>query len=227
MRIGINGVGRIGRNFTKALLERYPEVEIAAVNDLTSAAECAHLFKYDSNYGTYAGAVTASADAIAIDGRTIKVLAERDPGKLPWRDLGVDVVVESTGIFTDAAKARAHIDGGGARKVIISAPAKGEDATFVLGVNDKDYDPAKHHVISNASCTTNCLAPVAKVLHDPFGLPRGTMTPIPSYTNDQKLLDLPHKDLRRARAAAINMIPSSTGAAKALHLVIPELKGKL
>src|SRR5450755_3292677 len=158
MRIGINGFGRIGRNFTKALLERYPAIEIAAVNDLTSAAESAHLFKYDSNYGIFDGDVSVVADGISINGKTIKVIAERDPGKLPWKDLGVDVVIESTGLFTDAAKARAHIDGGGAKKVIISAPAKGEDLTLILGVNDKDYDPAKHHVISNASCTTNCLA---------------------------------------------------------------------
>src|SRR6202790_2175532 len=225
MRIGINGVGRIGRNFTKALLERYPEVEIAAVNDLTSAAECAHLFKYDSNYGTYAGAVTASADAIAIDGRTIKVLAERDPGKLPWRDLGVDVVVESTGIFTDAAKARAHIDGGGAKKVIISAPAKDEDVTLVLGVNDAAYDPAKHHIISNASCTTNCLATAVKPIADTLGWVKGFMTTIHSYTNDQNILDAPHKDLRRARNAATNIIPTSTGAATATYLTIPEVEG--
>jgi glyceraldehyde 3-phosphate dehydrogenase len=225
MRIGINGFGRIGRNFTKALLERYPEVEIAAVNDLTSAAECAHLFKYDSNYGAYQGEVTAAADSIAIDGKTIKIFAERDPGKLPWKDLGVDVVVESTGIFTDAAKARAHIDGGGAKKVIISAPAKGEDITVVLGVNDKEYDPAKHHIISNASCTTNCLATAVKPIVDGLGWVRGFMTTIHSYTNDQNILDGPHKDLRRARNAATNIIPTSTGAAKALYLTIPEVKG--
>jgi glyceraldehyde 3-phosphate dehydrogenase len=225
MRIGINGFGRIGRNFTKALLERYPEIEIAAVNDLTSAAECAHLFKYDSNYGAYQGTVTAAADSIAIDGKTIKIFAERDPGKLPWKDLGVDVVVESTGIFTDAAKARAHIDGGGAKKVIISAPAKGEDVTLVLGVNDGDYDPAKHHIISNASCTTNCLATAVKPIVDSLGWVRGFMNTIHSYTNDQNILDGPHKDLRRARNAATNIIPTSTGAAKALYLTIPEVKG--
>jgi glyceraldehyde 3-phosphate dehydrogenase len=225
MRIGINGFGRIGRNFTKALLERYPGVEIAAVNDLTSAAECAHLFKYDSNYGTYPGDVSASADAVTVDGHTIKVLAERDPGKLPWRDLGVDVVVESTGIFTDAAKARAHIDGGGAKKVIISAPAKGEDITLVLGVNDDKYDPAAHHVISNASCTTNCLATAVKPIVDSLGWVKGFMSTIHSYTNDQNILDAPHKDLRRARNAATNIIPTSTGAAKALYLTIPEIKG--
>jgi glyceraldehyde 3-phosphate dehydrogenase len=225
MRIGINGFGRIGRNFTKALLQRYPEVEIAAVNDLTSAAECAHLFKYDSNYGTYSGEVTASGDAVTIDGKAIKVLAERDPGKLPWRDLGVDVVVESTGIFTDAAKARAHIDGGGAKKVIISAPAKGEDITLVLGVNGDRYDPAAHHIISNASCTTNCLATAVKPIVDTLGWVKGFMSTIHSYTNDQNILDAPHKDLRRARNAATNIVPTSTGAAKALYLTIPEVKG--
>jgi glyceraldehyde 3-phosphate dehydrogenase len=225
MRIGINGFGRIGRNFTKALLERYPDLEIAAVNDLTSAAECAHLFKYDSNYGTFGGEVTSSADAITIDGKTIKVLAERDPGKLPWRDLGVDVVVESTGIFTDAAKARAHVDGGGAKKVIISAPAKGEDITLVLGVNDDKYDPAAHTIISNASCTTNCLATAVKPIVDDLGWVKGFMSTIHSYTNDQNILDAPHKDLRRARNAATNIIPTSTGAAKALYLTIPEIKG--
>jgi glyceraldehyde 3-phosphate dehydrogenase len=225
MRIGINGFGRIGRNFAKALLERHPGLEIAAVNDLTSAAECAHLFKYDSNYGTYAGAVAATADGITIDGRTIRVLAERDPGKLPWKDLGVDVVIESTGLFTDAAKARAHIDGGGAKKVIISAPAKGEDITVVLGVNDAHYDPAKHHVISNASCTTNCLATAVKPIVDTLGWVKGFMCTIHSYTNDQNILDAPHKDLRRARNAATNIIPTSTGAAKALYLTIPEVQG--
>ena len=225
MRIGINGFGRIGRNFAKALLERHPEVEIAAVNDLTSAAECANLFKYDSNYGSYAGDVKATADGITIDGRTIRVLAERDSGKLPWKDLGVDVVIESTGLFTDAAKARAHIDGGGAKKVIISAPAKGEDITVVLGVNDADYDPAKHHVISNASCTTNCLATAVKPIVDTIGWVKGFMCTIHSYTNDQNILDAPHKDLRRARNAATNIIPTSTGAAKALYLTIPEVQG--
>ena len=225
MRIGINGFGRIGRNFTKALLERHPNVEIAAVNDLTSAAECAHLFKYDSNYGTYEGEVRAAGDGITIDGNAIKVLAERDPGKLPWRDLGVEVVIESTGIFTDASRARAHIDGGGAKKVIISAPAKGEDITLVLGVNDDDYDAAKHHVISNASCTTNCLATAVKPLVDDLGWVKGFMSTIHSYTNDQNILDAPHKDLRRARNAATNIIPTSTGAAKALYLTIPEIKG--
>jgi glyceraldehyde 3-phosphate dehydrogenase len=225
MRIGINGFGRIGRNFTKALLERHPGVEIVAVNDLTSAAECAHLFKYDSNYGTYGGNVSVKDDTISIDGRTIKVLAERDPGKLPWKTLGVDVVVESTGFFTDAAKARAHIDGGGAKKVIISAPASGEDITIVLGVNDKNYDPVKHNIISNASCTTNCLGPAVKVVVDELGWVKAFMSTIHSYTNDQNILDAPHKDLRRARNAATNIIPTSTGAAKALFLTIPEVKG--
>ena len=225
MRIGINGFGRIGRNYVTALLERRPDVEVAAVNDLISAEECAHLFKYDSNYGTFAGEVGHTADTIAVAGRTIKVLAERDPGKLPWRDLGVDVVIESTGIFTDGTKARAHIDGGGARKVIISAPAKNEDVTIVLGVNGNAYDPAKHHIISNASCTTNCLATAVKPIVDALGWRKGFMSTIHSYTNDQVVLDGPHKDLRRARNAATNIIPTSTGAAKALYLTIPEVKG--
>ncbi|MBV8333322.1 MAG: type I glyceraldehyde-3-phosphate dehydrogenase [Candidatus Eremiobacteraeota bacterium] len=225
MRIGINGFGRIGRNFAKALMEHYPHVQIAAVNDLTSAAECAHLFKYDSNYGPFEGTVSVSGDTIAIDGKPIKVLAERDPGKLPWKDLGVDVVIESTGLFTDAARARAHIDGGGAKKVLISAPAKGEDLTVVLGVNDASYDPAKHNVISNASCTTNCLATAVKPIVDTLGWVKGFMTTIHSYTNDQNILDAPHKDLRRARNAATNIIPTSTGAAKALYLTIPEVEG--
>jgi glyceraldehyde 3-phosphate dehydrogenase len=225
MRIGINGFGRIGRNFAKALIERHPEVEIAAVNDLTSAAECAHLFKYDSNYGTYPGQVSADGDTLLIDDRRIRVMAERDPGKLPWKDLGADVVIESTGLFTDAAKARAHIDGGGAKKVLISAPAKGEDITIVLGVNDANYDPRKHNVISNASCTTNCLATAVKPIVDALGWVKGFMTTIHSYTNDQNILDAPHKDLRRARNAATNIIPTSTGAAKALYLTIPEVQG--
>jgi glyceraldehyde 3-phosphate dehydrogenase len=225
MRIGSNGFGRIGRNFTKALLERHPGVEIVAVNDLTSAKECAHLFKYDSNYGTFPGSVTVKDDTIVIDGRSIKVLAERDPGKLPWKALGVDVVVESTGFFTNAEKARAHIDGGGAKKVIISAPATGEDITIVLGVNDKNYDPAKHNIISNASCTTNCLGPACKVVVDELGWVKAFMSTIHSYTNDQNILDAPHSDLRRARNAATNIIPTSTGAAKALFLTIPEVKG--
>jgi glyceraldehyde 3-phosphate dehydrogenase len=225
MRIGINGFGRIGRNFTKALFERHPDVEIVAVNDLTSAKECAHLFKYDSNYGTFPGTVTANDAGIQIDGRSIKVLAERDPGKLPWKDLGADIVVESTGFFTNADKARAHISGGGAKKVIISAPASGEDITIVLGVNDQNYDPAKHDIISNASCTTNCLGPAVKVVVDELGWVKAFMSTIHSYTNDQNILDAPHSDLRRARNAATNIIPTSTGAAKALFLTIPEVKG--
>jgi glyceraldehyde 3-phosphate dehydrogenase len=225
MRIGINGFGRIGRNFTKALIERHPDVELVAVNDLTSAKECAHLFKYDSNYGQFPGNVTAQEGGITIDGRSIKVLAERDPGKLPWKDLGVDIVVESTGFFTKAEKARAHIDGGGAKKVIISAPATGEDITIVLGVNDQNYDPAKHNIISNASCTTNCLGPAVKVVVDELGWVKAFMSTIHSYTNDQNILDAPHSDMRRARNAATNIIPTSTGAAKALFLTIPEVKG--
>lgn len=225
MRIGINGFGRIGRTFLKALLERRPNIEVAAVNDLTSPAECAHLFKFDSNYGAYPGPVSSASDTITIDGRSIKVLAQRDPGKLPWKSLGVDLVVESTGLFTDAAKAQAHIDQGGAKKVIISAPAKGEDITLVLGVNQAAYDPERHHIISNASCTTNCLATVVKPIVDTFGWRRGFMTTVHSYTNDQNILDGPHRDLRRARNAATNIIPTSTGAAKALHLTIPEVKG--
>jgi len=225
MRIGINGFGRIGRNFMKALGEYHPDVEIVAVNDLTSAAECAHLFKWDSNYGAYDGTVAVDGDNLVIDGKRVKVLAERDPAKLPWRDLGVDVVVESTGRFTDADKARAHIDGGGAKKVIISSPAKGDDITIVLGVNDALYDPAKHHIISNASCTTNCLGPAVKAIVDEFGWKKAFMSTIHSYTNDQNILDAPHKDLRRARNAATNIIPTSTGAAKALYLTIPEVKG--
>ncbi len=225
MRIGINGFGRIGRNFTKAIVERHPEIEIAAVNDLIGAYECAHLFKYDSNYGTYEGSVGSNDGEITIDGRRIRVFAERDPAKLPWRDLGVDVAIESTGLFTDAAKARAHLDGGGAKKVIISAPAKGEDITIVLGVNDRNYDPEKHDIISNASCTTNCLATAVKPVVDELGWVKGFMTTIHSYTNDQNVLDGPHKDLRRARNAATNIIPTSTGAAKALYLTIPEVEG--
>jgi glyceraldehyde 3-phosphate dehydrogenase len=225
MRIGINGFGRIGRNFTKALLERYPSVDIVAVNDLASAAESAHLFKYDSNYGTFAGDVSATGDTIQIGAQNIKVLAERNPANLPWKDLGVDLVVESTGIFTDAAKARAHIDGGGAKKVLISAPAKGEDITLVLGVNDAHYDPEKHQIISNASCTTNCLATAVKPIVDELGWEKAFMSTIHSYTNDQNILDAPHKDRRRARNAATNIIPTSTGAAKALYLTIPEVEG--
>ncbi len=225
MRIGINGFGRIGRNFTKAIAERHPEIEIAAINDLTDAQQCAHLFKYDSNYGIYAGNVAAEDGKLTIDRHAIRVFAERDPGKLPWKDLGVDVVIESTGLFTDAAKARAHIDSGGAKKVIISAPAKGEDITIVLGVNEGRYDPAAHNVISNASCTTNCLATAVKPVVDALGWVKGFMTTIHSYTNDQNVLDGPHKDPRRARNAATNIVPTSTGAAKALYLTIPEVEG--
>jgi glyceraldehyde 3-phosphate dehydrogenase len=225
MRIGINGFGRIGRNFTKAVVERHPDIEIAAVNDLIDAQQCAHLFKYDSNYGIYEGSVAARDGTLAIDRQQIKVFAERDPARLPWRDLGVDVVIESTGLFTNADKARAHIDSGGAKKVIISAPASGEDITIVLGVNDQSYDPDKHDVISNASCTTNCLATAVKPVVDSLGWVRGFMTTIHSYTNDQNVLDGPHKDPRRARNAATNIIPTSTGAAKALYLTIPEVKG--
>ncbi|HXF33574.1 MAG TPA: type I glyceraldehyde-3-phosphate dehydrogenase [Candidatus Acidoferrales bacterium] len=225
MRLGINGFGRIGRIFLKTLMERHPNVEVVAVNDVTSAKELAHLFKYDSNYGPHPGKVTSGPDSITIDGRTIKVVAERDPAKLPWKQLGVDVVVESTGFFTDADKARAHIDAGGAKKVIISAPAKGEDITIVLGVNGDSYDPEKHHIISNASCTTNCLGTAVKPIVDGLGWKKGFMTTVHSYTGDQRLLDAPHPDLRRARNAATNIIPTSTGAAKALYLTIPEIKG--
>jgi glyceraldehyde 3-phosphate dehydrogenase len=225
MRIGINGFGRIGRNFAKALIERHPGVEIVAVNDLTSPAESAHLLKWDSNYGPYEADVSVDGDTIVTGRQRIKVLAERDPGKLPWKDLGVDVVIESTGLFTDGDKARAHITGGGAKKVIISAPAKNEDVTLVLGVNENVYDPSKHDVISNASCTTNCLATAVKPIVDHLGWVKGFMTTIHSYTNDQNLLDGPHKDIRRGRNAATNIVPTSSGAAKALYLTIPEVKG--
>jgi glyceraldehyde 3-phosphate dehydrogenase len=227
LKIGINGFGRIGRQVYKALLEKYPAHEVVAVNDVTDSATNAHLLKYDSNYGVFKATIEARPDAIVVNGKEVKVLSEKDPAKLPWKDLGVQIVLESTGVFTDVDKARAHITGGGAKKVIISAPAKGDCPTIVLGVNEKTYDPAKHDIVSNASCTTNCLAPVCKVLQDSFGIEVGFMTTIHSYTNDQRILDLPHKDLRRARAAALNIIPTSTGAAKALHLVIPELKGKM
>ena len=225
VRVGINGFGRIGRQSLKAILERAPSVEVVAVNDLVDTSMNALLFKHDSTYGAYPGTVDHTEDALIIDGHEIKVLKERDPATLPWGDLGVDIVLESTGIFTDADKAGAHITAG-AKKVIISAPAKGEDITIVLGVNDDRYDPASHHIISNASCTTNCLAPAAKVVHDLVGIERGLMNTIHSYTNDQRILDVAHKDPRRARAAGQNIIPTSTGAAKALALVIPDLKGK-
>ncbi|HEV8228761.1 MAG TPA: type I glyceraldehyde-3-phosphate dehydrogenase [Candidatus Limnocylindria bacterium] len=224
-RIGINGFGRIGRLFLKAVLERHPDLEIVAVNDLADPKMNAHLFKHDSNYGAFKGDVSATADAILIDGRTVKVLKERDPGKLPWKELGVDLVIESTGFFTDATKAKAHIDAG-AKYVIISAPAKNEDKTIVLGVNEDEFDPEKHHIISNASCTTNGLAPVAKVLNDEFGIEKGFLTTIHSYTNSQKVLDVVSDDPRDARSAAENIVPHDTGAAKAVALVIPELKGK-
>ena len=227
-RIGINGFGRIGRNFYRAVAaSRSGELEIVAANDLGDVKTMAHLLKYDTVLGTFGADISVTDDGIRVGGKTIKILAERDPAKLPWSDLGVDIVIESTGHFTNAGDARKHIDGGGAKKVIISAPAKDEDATLVMGVNDGDYDPAKHHVISNASCTTNCVAPLAKVLHDSFGIVKGFMTTIHAYTNDQVILDFPHKDLRRARAAAQNIIPTTTGAAKALSLVLPDLKGRL
>ena len=225
-RIGINGFGRIGRQTLKAILQRHPDaLEVVAINDLADDETNAHLFKYDSTYGRYEGEVRAGDDEIVVDGRSIRSYSERDPAALPWKDLGVDIVVESTGIFTDATKAQAHRDAG-ARKVIISAPAKNEDVTIVLGVNEDRYDPERHHVVSNASCTTNGLALPAKVVFDAFGIERGLMTTIHSYTNDQNVLDVFHKDLRRARSAGQNIIPTTTGAAKALALVIPELKGR-
>ena len=225
IRIGINGFGRIGRNVLRASLGD-PALEFVAVNDLTDAKTLAYLLQYDSVHGTLAAKVEAREDAILLDGKAIKVLAKKDPKELPWKDLGVDIVVESTGRFTDREGASKHLSAG-AKRVIITAPSKDPDVTVVLGVNEKDYDPSKHTIVSNASCTTNCLAPVAKVLLEQFGIKHGVMTTIHSYTNDQQLLDLPHKDLRRARAAALSMVPTSTGAAKALHLVLPQLKGKL
>ena len=225
IKVGINGFGRIGRNIFRAALGD-PAIEIVAVNDITDSKTLAYLLKYDSILGNLPNKVTHTDDSIAVDGKSFKVFRVKDPAELDWTSVGATIVVESTGLFTDGASARKHIRGT-VKKVIISAPATDPDTTLVLGVNDKTYDPAKHHVISNASCTTNCLAPVAKVLSDSFGISAGTMTTIHSYTNDQKLLDLPHKDLRRARAAALSMIPTSTGAAKALQLVIPELKGRL
>lgn len=225
IKVGINGFGRIGRNVVRTALN-HPGIEFVAVNDLTDAKTLAHLLKYDSVLGNLKEDIHAAGDSIQVGNKTIKVFAERDPGNLNWESVGAQVVVESTGKFTDAEAARKHLRGT-VKKVIISAPAKNEDITIVLGVNEGKYDPAKHHIVSNASCTTNCLAPIAKVVHDSFGIQSGTMTTIHSYTNDQVILDFPHKDLRRARAAALSMIPTSTGAAKALHLVIPELKGKL
>lgn len=225
VKVGINGFGRIGRNFFRALLEQKADLDVVAVNDLTDNATLAQLLKYDSLLGRFPGEVSYDDEGLVVDGKHIKVFAERNPGDLPWGDLGAEIVVESTGLFTDGTKAKAHIDGG-AKKVVISAPGKNVDGTFVIGVNDDEYDNAKHNIISNASCTTNSLAPLAKVLNDEFGIERGIMTTIHSYTGDQRLLDAPHKDLRRARAAAINLIPTKTGAAQAVALVIPELKGK-
>jgi glyceraldehyde 3-phosphate dehydrogenase len=226
VKIGVNGFGRIGRNFFRAAKQRGADLDFVAVNDITDAPTLAHLLKYDSVLGTYDGQVGTSANGITVDGDELRVLAERDPANLPWKELGAEIVIESTGLFTDREKAAKHLEAG-AQKVVISAPAKGEDLTVVLGVNDDLYDPATHHVISNASCTTNCVAPMVKVLDDAFGVEQGFMTTIHAYTNDQQILDLPHKDLRRARAAAINIIPTSTGAAKAAGLVLPHLKGKL
>jgi glyceraldehyde 3-phosphate dehydrogenase len=225
VKVGINGFGRIGRSVFRAALEN-KEIDVVAVNDLTDAKTLAHLFKYDSVFGTFPGTVKAGENEIIVNGKSLKVVAEKDPANLPWKALGVDIVIESTGRFTDKEKAELHIKAG-AKKVIISAPAKNEDITIVMGVNDHLYDPAKHNIISNASCTTNCLGPVAKILLEKFGIVSGLMTTIHSYTNDQVILDAPHKDLRRARAAAVSMIPTSTGAAKAIGLVLPELKGKL
>lgn len=226
IRVGVNGFGRIGRNIIRAG-RGDSSIEWIAVNDVADAKTLAHLFKYDSVHGIYKGSVESNENTIVIDGKKVKVLSEKDPGAIAWKDMGVDIVVESTGLFTAKEKAVVHISKGGAKKVLISAPAKDEDITIVLGVNDDKYDPQKHHVISNASCTTNCLAPFTKVLHEKFTVRRGLMTTIHSYTNDQRILDLPHKDLRRARAAAMSMIPTTTGAAKAVGLVLPELKGKL
>ncbi len=226
VKIGINGFGRIGRNLFRAAKERGLDFDFVAVNDLGDAATMAHLLKYDSVHGRYPGEVSVGAEGLVVDGDELRVLAERNPADLPWKELGVEIVIESTGIFTEREKAAAHLEAG-AQKVIISAPAKNEDLTMVLGVNDDAYDPANHHVISNASCTTNCVAPMAKVIDDAFGIVQGFMTTVHAYTNDQQILDLPHSDLRRARAAAANIIPTSTGAAKATGLVLPHLQGKL
>lgn len=226
VKAGINGFGRIGRNVFRAALHN-PDIDIVAVNDLTNAETLAALFKYDSVHGILPEDVRAEGNDLVVAGKTVKVFAERDPGAISWAEIGVDIVIESTGLFTDREKAEVHITKGGAKKVIISAPAKNEDITIVMGVNHEMYDPAKHHVISNASCTTNCLAPVAKVIDDEFGIVKGLMTTVHSYTNDQRILDLPHSDLRRARAAALSIIPTTTGAAKAVGLVLPHLKGRL
>jgi glyceraldehyde 3-phosphate dehydrogenase len=226
-RVAINGFGRIGRLGLRAMLQRHKkELDVVAINDMADLRTNAHLFRYDSTYGIYPGKIEVGEGVLKIDGRNVVVLNQKDPSRLPWKQLSVDIVIESTGVFTEAAQVRAHLDAG-AKKVIVTAPAKDEDLTVVLGVNDSEYNPRKHHIVSNASCTTNCLAPVAKVLHDHFGIERGLMTTIHAYTNDQRILDLTHKDLRRARAAAVNIVPTSTGAAKAIGLVMPELKGKL
>jgi len=226
-RVAINGFGRIGRLCLRSMLERHKgHLNVVAVNDMSDLATNAHLFQYDSTYGAFPGKLEIGEGMLKVNGWNIAVLSQKDPSRLPWKNLGVDIVIESTGVFTEAAKVRAHLDAG-ARKVIITAPAKDEDITVVLGVNESAYDPKKHHIVSNASCTTNCLAPVVKTLHDAFGVERGLMTTTHAYTNDQRILDLTHKDLRRARAAAINIVPTTTGAAKAIGLVIPELRGKL
>ena len=226
-RVGINGFGRIGRLCLRAMLQRHREtLSVVAINDMSDPRTNAHLFEYDTTYGRFPGIVEAGEGSIRIDGRELKVLSQKDPARLPWKNLEVDIVIESTGIFTDGLQVRAHLDAG-AKKAIITAPAKNEDITLVLGVNDARYDPKKHHIVSNASCTTNCLAPVAQTLHDAFGIERGLMTTVHAYTNDQRILDVMHKDLRRARSAAMNIIPTTTGAARALGLVIPELKGRL
>jgi len=225
--VAINGFGRIGRLVLRTLLERCKnELSVVAINDMADLKTNAHLFRYDSTYGIYPGKIECSDSAMIVDGQSIAVLTQKEPARLPWKQLGVDIVIEATGVFTDGAQVRAHLDAG-AKKAIVTAPATNEDITLVLGVNDGDYNPRKHHIVSNASCTTNCLAPVAKVLHDTFGIERGLMTTTHAYTNDQRILDLMHKDLRRARAAAMNIVPTSTGAAKAIGLVMPELKGKL
>lgn len=227
-KIGINGFGRIGRNAFKVIMEKYTDkLDVVAINDLTDAKTLAHLLKYDSVFGRFNGTVEAGEDALIVNGTRVKILAERDPGNINWKELGVEIVLESTGLFTKREKAEVHIVRGGAKKVLISAPATGEDITIVLGVNEDKYDKDAHHIISNASCTTNCLAPMAKVLHESFGIKKGLMTTVHSYTNDQKILDLPHSDIRRARAAAMSIIPTKTGAAKAIERVIPDLKGKL
>ena len=226
VKIGINGFGRIGRQSYRAILEQHPNLEVVAFNDIADAEMSAHLLRWDSNYGRFSGKVEVDGNDLVVNGKRLVAFAERNPADLPWKDLGVDLVIESTGLFTSKEKAEVHITSGGAKKVIISAPAKGEDITIVLGVNEHKYDPAEHHIISNASCTTNCLAPAVKVVFDTFGITAGLMTTIHSYTNDQVILDYPHSDLRRARSAAVSMIPTSTGAAKAVGIVIPALKGK-